>query len=215
MKQEVLSMKKKSAKPKLISFFIFLTAFLLSVFGFYHLDRSLSRIAAGISEAQLQNTVLTIIDDALSTAIQSSNISAEDFLLNHTNDGIAANTLLINQFCTKVSEELTKSFQVLEQEKIPVPIGALTGTEYLANFGPSLTFTLQPAGFAQVDYETALEESGINQMHFKIWLNIAAKIKVVNPLHTETFPIERKIMLIDLVFGGDVPNEFFQFQTKG
>ena len=207
-------MKKHRSKSILPSFLLFFGIFFLAVSCFSYLDRGLSRISTEISAYQAQNALVSIIDKALTDTIAESSLSAGDFLMENTDGAIAANAIGINQFCAALSEKLTVALEELEKERIPVPIGALSGTEFLANFGPSLTFVLQPAGIAQVDYETALEESGINQMHFQIWLKVSAQIRVVNPLHEETFPIERRIMLADLVFSGDVPSHYFQIQPQ-
>lgn len=207
----MMKRRKKSAFP---SFFLFCGIFFLTIRGFSFLDKGLSRVSTEISAFQAQNAVVSIIDQSLQETMAEYDLSAGDFLTESGNGTIAADAVRINEFCASLSEKLTDAFALLEKEKIPVPLGALTGTEFFANTGPSLTFVLQPAGMAQVDYETALEESGINQMHFKIWLNIAAQIRVVNPLHSEVFPMERKIMLVDIVFAGDVPSHYFQLQPN-
>lgn len=207
-------MKNHRSKSVLPSFLLFFGIFFLAVSCFSYIDQELSRISTEISAYQAQNALVSIIDKALTDTLAENSLSAGDFLMENTDGAIAANAIGINQFCAALSEKLTAALEELEKERIPVPIGALSGTEFLANFGPSLTFVLQPAGIAQVDYETSLEESGINQMHFQIWLKVSAQIKVVNPLHKETFPIERRIMLADLVFAGDVPSHYFQIQPQ-
>ena len=85
--------------------------------------------------------------------------------------------------------------------------------ELFANWGPDIPFSMEPKGAAEVDYETKMESSGINQMHFQIWINISLEIRIVNPLHEESIPMTRKIMLVDTVFGGDIPEEYFQWET--
>ena len=36
------------------------------------------------------------------------------------------------------------------------------------------------------------------------------EMKIVNPLYQETLSMERKIMLVDIVFSGKVPEHYFQ-----
>ena len=128
-------------------------------------------------------------------------------------DGISADTIAINRFCTTLSSEITKELEQLNNEKINVPLGSISGVELFANWGPDIPFSMEPKGAAEVDYETKMESSGINQMHFQIWINISLEIRIVNPLHEESIPMTRKIMLVDTVFGGDVPEEYFQWET--
>ena len=126
---------------------------------------------------------------------------------------LIADTIAINRFCTTLSSEITKELEQLNNEKINVPLGSISGVELFANWGPDIPFSMEPKGAAEVDYETKMESSGINQMHFQIWINISLEIRIVNPLHEESIPMTRKIMLVDTVFGGDVPEEYFQWET--
>ena len=65
----------------------------------------------------------------------------------------------------------------------------------------------------KTDYQTEFVSAGINQINYKIWLNLSMDMKVVNPLYQETITLNRKIMLCDLVFSGKVPEHYFQFSS--
>ena len=52
--------------------------------------------------------------------------------------------------------------------------------------------------------------AGINQINYKIWVDISMEMKIVNPLYQEILSMERKIMLVDIVFSGKVPEHYFQ-----
>ena len=77
-----------------------------------------------------------------------------------------------------------------------------------SNTGPSIPFYLKPMGLASVDYETSFTAEGINQINFKIWINVAMDIKIVNPLRSETMSVSRKIMLVDTIINGTVPERY-------
>ena len=69
-------------------------------------------------------------------------------------------------------------------------------------------------GSTKVDYISTFESAGINQINYKIWLNISIELKIVNPLYHETITMERKIMLADIVFIGKVPEHYFQIDNQ-
>lgn len=183
--------------------------------GLRFFDLRLTKIAEEMSKLESKTAANRIIDSSLERTLAQLSMEAEDFYFsNQSNpDGISADTIAINRFCTTLSSEITKELEQLNHEKIKVPLGSISGVELLANMGPDIPFSMQPKGAAQVDYETKMESSGINQMHFQIWINISLEIRIVNPLHEESIPMTRKIMLVDTVFGGDVPEEYFQWET--
>ena len=109
---------------------------------------------------------------------------------------------------TENDEDLVK----LPDEKIGIPLGAVMNWGFFANIGPEIPFTLIPMGAVKVDYDSQFLSVGINQINYKIWLNIAMELKIVNPLYQENITLERKIMLADIVFSGKVPEHYFQMQ---
>ena len=183
--------------------------------GLRFFDLRLTEIAEEMSKLESKTAANRVIDTALERTLAELSMEAEDFYFaNESNpDGISADTIAINRFCTTLSSEITKELEQLNNEKINVPLGSISGVELFANGGPEIPVSMEPKGAAEVDYETKMESSGINQMHFKIWINISLEIRIVNPLHEESIPMTRKIMLVDTVFGGDVPEEYFQWET--
>lgn len=195
---------------------MFMTAIgIMLSLGLRFFDLRLTEIATEISKLESKTAANKIIDTALEHTLAELAMDAEDFYFpNQSNsDGISVDTISINRFCSTLSKEITEELKQLNHEKIQVPLGSIIGVELFANWGPDIPFSMQPKGAAQVDYETKMDSKGINQMHFQIWINISLEIRIVNPLHKESIPMERKIMLVDTVFGGDVPKEYFQWET--
>ena len=152
-----------------------------------------------------------IINHAILKNLQNTDTSS---LLLHINDGYTANTALINSFCAALSADITSQLKELSPESIQIPLGAATNLSFFANAGPKIPFTLLPMGSAKTDYETEFISTGINQVNYKIWLNISMELKIVNPLYQETIHMERKIMLADLIYSGKVPEHYFQVNPK-
>ena len=63
-------------------------------------------------------------------------------------------------------------------------------------------------GAATVAYETSFSSAGINQINFKIWIDVSMEIKIVSPLWQQTMTVARKIMLVDTVISGTVPERY-------
>ena len=201
-------MKRKKHRKVyvLFSFFIFLlgTICLLSF-----ADRKLSPALQEISHIQCKTTANQIIDAASEKVITEMNMASAPLFLIQEN-GYAANTTLINRLCQELSMNITEQLNRLPSEKIEVPFGALTGFQFPADKGPHIPFTLLPMGSAKVDYSSAFQSVGINQINYRIWLNVTINLKIVNPFYQETITMTRKLVLADVVFSGIVPEQYFQ-----
>lgn len=211
-------MRKRLKKRKKAGFILPLLSFLIVIFFILILTCNTQLFPTAIEISQIESKAMAneIIDKSLYNTIHSMDISSSDFFIpNEEQPGtITANTLLINQFCSSISSSITKDMQIMKREDIPIPIGTLTGVDLLSALGPEMHFSLYPMGSATVDYDTSFNVVGINQINFKIWLDVSLQIKIVNPLRQETVALNRKIMLVDTVMSGTVPDHYLNFNQQ-
>jgi sporulation protein YunB len=173
-------------------------------------DTKIFKTVVEISHIQSKSTANTIIDEAVQNTIKELNITSSDFFIEKQqySTAVSVNTILINTFCSTVSMAITEGMEKIAEEHISIPIGVITGIEMFSNIGPSIPFYIKPMGIASVDYETSFSAEGINQINFKIWLNVCMDIRIVNPLRSETMSVSRKIMLVDTIINGTVPERY-------
>ncbi|MEA4816210.1 MAG: sporulation protein YunB [Lachnospiraceae bacterium] len=189
----------------ILVFIIFLTVFAVLVFN----NRILPK-AIEISRLEAQNVSNMCINTAVMKVIEETGVSASDFFGSANSDvkGFSVNTVLVNKLCSKISVELNEEIKSINDRKIKIPIGAASDMGIFNNIGPDIGFKLLEHGTSYVDYETSFEEAGINQTNFKIWLNVSVNVKIVNPLVSKDINVQRKIMLVDTVIKGDIPEGY-------
>lgn len=156
-----------------------------------------------------------VINNSVNKALEDSGINYSDlFRVSRENDitMITTDTAAINTLCANISEYITEEMTELENDEINVPYGATTGVGILANYGPPIIFEIMPAGGTEVDYETEFNSAGINQTNYKIWLTVNITISLVNPLYDKDMSMNRKLMLVDTVINGEVPDYYRDYQ---
>lgn len=205
-------MKRRRRKKFHMSILFLLCFFLLFLF-FSFLERQLLPPLKEISHMQCKALANQIIDVSAFKILEKMDMSNSLLLVSEESESYTANTAKINQFCALFSTEITDSLTELPDERISIPLGAATNMSLFANMGPKIPFTLVPMGAATVDYESEFLSVGINQINYKIWLDISIDLKIVNPLYQEVLTLERKIMLVDFVFSGKVPEHYFQMSS--
>lgn len=204
-------MRKKRKRFRFPCFFL-IFLFLLLFLSFFRLEKRLLPALQEISHTQCRLLANRMIDRATEESMDTLDLSA---LLIENEDNWTANTVLVNRFCSLLSEKITDAMSILPKEEIRIPLGAVTQSALFTDKGPEIPFVLYPAGAAKADYETAFSSVGINQVNYKIWLHISIELKIVNPFYQETIVMERKIMLADLIFSGTVPEHYFHMTAPG
>lgn len=217
MRKHHKKQNKKQTSYNIISFFFIIVIFGLAYGSLRWLDARLTYIATEISALECKTTANRAIDAALMDTLAELSISANDFYISDAQnmENITVNTIYLNAFCSAFSQNIDTELAAFTTDTIQIPAGSITGVELLAHFGPDISFAMQPKGTAAVDYDTTIENAGINQVHFQIWLNVDLEIRIINPLHAQSVPMTRKIMLVDTILQGNVPEQYFQFQTDG
>ncbi len=208
-------MKAKKRKNPLKKFAIlFLLIIIISfILIFIRYKNTVLPAVLEIGEKYAVDTINEKINKSIEKVISELNLTSKDFFeKNFDNDEkinyFSADTILINKVCSKTAAEITKEIKSSENEKIALPIGLFSGIELLSNTGPKFTVSILQAGNTLVDYETAFESSGINQVNFKIWLITKTEISIISPLLSKEISVSRKVMLVNTVFNGSVPQTY-------
>ncbi len=164
-------------------------------------ERSVSRVNSSIAEYLKER----IRDEGLEAGDLYNAYFDEEGRLTY----LEVNSVMVNTLCADTAEHISKELNKLSTEKISLPVGVLTGLGFFSHSGEGIPVYITPSGKAEADYETEVVSAGIGQVNFKVWLVVDAEMGVVNPLFKEKFGITRKLMLVNTVFSGEVPSNFY------
>ncbi len=159
----------------------------------------------------------TEINNAADSVIEQMQITSRDFTEEITNNDlnhININSLLINSITNKTALLISKNMNELSTHKIDIPVGAFSGMPLFSRIGFSIPIYITSIGDARADYETSLTSAGINQVSYQIWLNIECNVSVISPCFTQNLCIKRKLMLVNTIFNGKVPDGYVNFQLN-
>lgn len=212
--------KKKYKKFYKIKAFI-LCLFFLFIFGLYgfivQFESEIVPTAIAIGQKYSTNMINQEINNSVEKVIENLKVSSSDLFTKNINNNTNINyldvdTILINNICSKISEELSKRLKDINKTIIPIPIGVFTGKTAFSSLGPKFSVSVTSIGGANVGYETSFESVGINQINFQVFLNIDTSISIVNPMYKKDLNISRKITLVNTVFNGEVPNAYLNMK---
>ncbi len=210
--------KRKFKRKKLfkIPFFI-LTILCILIWLIYlfilQFENEVLPTAIKVSQKYATNIISQEINKSVEKTITSLRLHTNDFFNKNVNKDtnktyLDVDTILINNVCAKVSDELSKNLKNINDTKIDLPIGVFSGISAFSEFGPPFTVCLSSIGDAIVDYETNFQSVGINQINFQVYLNINCSISIINPMYKKDIDVSRKLMLVNTIFDGEVPKTY-------
>lgn len=186
---------------------------------FIQYDRNVLPVAIEISEKYATTKVNEEISKAVEGVVSEKELKSSDFYTNAVNtegriNYMSVDTLLINQICGKVASDVSKGLNEMSGNKMKLPVGVFSGINLLSHYGPKCTVRVSPIGDAVVDYETNFEAVGINQVSFQVWLKVETDVSIANPMYDRSMKISRRLMLVDTVFNGEVPEAYLDINRK-
>lgn len=118
----------------------------------------------------------------------------------------------INDIASDIAIEVNNRLISLEQEKIEIPVGAISGNKYLAGFGPGIDMTIIPAGTVTTEVKTEFQVQGINQTVYRIYLEIICNVDIVTSYKTIETQIVNQVLLVETVIVGGIPETYYNLE---
>ncbi len=112
--------------------------------------------------------------------------------------------LLKNTLVTEVASIIAER----EFYKVVIPMGTLTGAEYLNGFGPRINFPMQFTSTVIVDYKSKFTSAGINQVLHQILITVKLNGNILILGNTETFSVSTTEIAAQTVIVGTTPDTF-------
>ena len=175
-------------------------------------ERRVLPVALALAEAQARQRVTLWMDEAVEKAETELGLSAAALLgpgPGAAENAFTVDAMAVNRLAVAVSRNLNERLLAEEAERVGIPLGAALGPGLWAERGPRLWFSLRPAGACTVDYGTEFTAVGINQTHFQAYVEARVSLRLVNPLGREEIQMSRRVVLVETVLSGRVPEKYF------
>ena len=209
--------KKHSGRKKWIILAAVLAA-VIGVFVFFH--KNVAGMLYSLSEATVRAAATEAVNDAVSQTLRWNNVDynklvtvtrgEDDRVLSLEADAQSVN-LLARQTVTLSMANLSEACGA----GVKVPIGVFTGIEFLAGFGPRVTFQIIPIGSVSCDFRSSFDTAGLNQTLHSIYMDVTAAVSVVMPSKTEEISVVTQVLICESVIVGEIPDAYLKGDIFG
>lgn len=155
----------------------------------------------------------TIITNKV-TSIVMTQYQYSDFIKIHRNTEdnikmIQSNISEINNFISKVTEEIQKEINNTQAEDISIRMGSFTGISILAGRGPKVPIKISTVGNINTDVKSEFKNAGINQTLHRLYLNMECEISILTPFNTINEKIINQLIIAENIIVGNIPETYY------
>ncbi|HIE12470.1 MAG TPA: sporulation protein YunB [Desulfotomaculum sp.] len=185
----------------------------LCALGFFFVEYTLFNTIMAFAEAKAVQMAITTVNEAVREEISRQRLTYEDLVQVHKdNEGrvvlIQADTVKITQLAADVAVTTEEALARLRDEDFGIPLGQITGSQLLANYGPDIKVGIVPVGSVKVCMLDKFESAGINQTRHRFFLHLDAKVRIVVPMQRKETRVATDIPIVENVIVGTVPDTY-------
>ncbi len=188
-------------------FYIVIGAIILGIIYINSLDRLETKLRPAfdaLCEIYVRNEVSSCIDYAIEVMVDNTSYNASDFYnVKFDENGnvslIENNSILINKVTNDILYNLGSKLKESEDVKMELRIMDILYPEIFDEVGPMYKMEMRKDGYVSVDYVSDIKEISGNQTSFKAYVQIVVNIRIISPLYSEKFTINRNVLLVDTI----------------
>ncbi len=153
------------------------------------------------------------INETVSNYLDNMKITYKDLInINRDESGnvnsVEFDSITITKIKSRVISLIQNNISQKENINIKVPIGTLTGSQFLNNRGPEINISFKMSSAIYSKITSTFTSAGINQTLHKIILDISSDIYFVMPWYRTTGSYETKFVLAETIIVGEVPDAY-------
>lgn len=126
---------------------------------------------------------------------------------------LSANTAEINKIAFDICASSQNILENTDNSPIGVNLGTMSGIAIFSNTGPEIKINIVPVNIVCYNYIVKTESVGINQVHYKIALEIRTVINLLIPGKPERSETVTEVLIADCILAGTVPDMVFGVKT--
>jgi len=165
------------------------------------------------AKSYAETLFLNAADRSVVEILSTQNIAYNDIVYLSKNSennitGLEIGIEKINLLKSMISREISKDISSKENYDLFIPLGTLTGNEYLIGLGPKIKFPMQATATAVVDFKSNFYSAGINQVLHQILITIKVNGNILMTGYTNSFSVETSTIAAQTVIVGITPDAY-------
>ncbi len=200
--------RRKSYKLKALSLILILCILAVSLSLVF--DKRMTPIINTLALSRAQNLATVIINDTVAEALGSDGYNFSRLIITEYDDSgkisaLSVDSVGMNKLKSLISVSITRAIGDIEESRISIAAGTLTGSTFLTGRGPKITLNVHISCACSIEVRNSFEYTGINQTMHKVMLDITTDVYVLSVGNTLTSQVFTSIPVSETVIIGQIP----------
>lgn len=183
------------------------------------IDARIEPIIKTVAQNQAGNLATGLVDSAVADVLSSNDFSYSDLVeLIYDSEGrvaaIIANSVKTNQLKTAIGTAVSEYIGSVDRRRLSIPIGTLSGIEYLSGRGRRIGMYISLSGSAKTEIKNEFASAGINQTRHQIFLEITTHVNIIMSGENTSTGIVSNVLISETVIVGQVPEIFAEAEGE-
>ena len=155
----------------------------------------------------------SVINQTVHKYLQDNNIKYSDLLkINTKEDGtvtsVEFDTVEMTKIKSGIISQIQKEVNAHNVVVMNIPVGTLTGNQFLNNRGPTVRIEVQISSAVYSKISSKFISAGINQTLHQITLSIRSDVYFIMPWYRSSGSFETEFILAETIIVGEVPDAY-------
>ena len=172
-------------------------------------------IFEAMCEEKVQS-IATIITNQQSTIIMNKYQYEQLYTTEKDENGniviIKSNVVPINNMISDLTENIQHEFDKIQNPKIDIALGGLTGIYFLSGIGPNISIQVSITGIVNTDIKSEFIAQGINQTLHRVYVNFDCKMQIVTPIRNYAKNITNQVIIAEHIIVGNIPDSYYNLE---
>ena len=202
-------MKKRNKKFKKTAFFLLIAAAVL-ITGTVFFESRMTTLVKTLAISRAGNIATVVINKTVAGML-SENVEIYNDLVKIEYDSngkisaVKTDSIHMNMIKTNVSVNIAKAVSEIQESKISIAAGTLTGSTLLTGKGPKINLGISLSCSCNIEVKNSFEYSGINQTLHKVILEINTTVYVITMGSTQSTSVVTNIPIAETIIIGEIP----------
>ncbi len=197
--------KKISSLVPFMLVFAVVTAGISIVF-----DMRMTPVINTLALSRAQNLATVIINNTVSQLLSDENGSFGELIkIEYDESGkiaaLKSDSVQMNKLKSLISVGITKAIGEIEESRISIAVGTLTGSTFLTGRGPKIDLNVHISCSCSIEVRNTFNYSGINQTLHKAMLDITTNVYVLSVGETLSSQVFTSIPVSETIIIGQIP----------
>lgn len=121
---------------------------------------------------------------------------------------LSTDIVSVNKLKNQVTADLTQLFQDYYEYAVDVPIGSVTGSEFLSGLGFTVELNSVVTGGVTSEFRSEFESAGVNQTIHRLYIDITGDLVVIVGGEQEPINLTTSVLVGETVLVGEVPRTY-------